>query len=161
MIILVTENLKSAWNDHRLNYNPLGPITIISDKKLSLPKECCHCINIGFHCFEGCKNLWFLKTEEWYNQTIKIIIIIIITVQFSIELKVPVQCQAERGQEEIEISTSQGKPPWFNIIFKAKSKGNMLQTAHAGENWHWDLERENVNYCIYNSRVTRELIKIT
>lgn len=135
----------------------MGPITIISDKKWSLPKECCHCINIGFHCFQGCKNLWFLKSEERNYQTTKIIM----TVQFSIELKVPVQFQAERGREEIKISTNPGKPPWFNIIFKAKFKGNMQQTAHAGENWQWDLEKENVNYCIYNSRVTRELIKIT
>ena len=77
------------------------------------------------------------------------------------ELKVPVQCQAERRWEEMKISTNPGKPPWFNIIFKAKFKGNMQQTAHAGENWQWDIEKENVNYCIYNSRVTRELIKIT
>ena len=72
------------------------------------------------------------------------------------ELKVPVQCQAERGREEIKISTNPGKPPWFNIIFKAKFKGNMQQTAHAGENWHWDLERENVNLTVYTTHVSRE-----
>lgn len=77
------------------------------------------------------------------------------------ELKVPVQRQAEGRWEKIKISTNPGKPSWFNIIFKAKLKGNMQQTAHAVENWQWDLEKENVNYCIYNSRVTRELIKIT